>query len=92
MLSAQDNETMTRVGPGTPMGEVMRRYWLPMLYSWELEPDGEPKRVRLLGENLIAYRASDGRVGLVAEACPRGSARGAAEGGRRCSLPRTTRL
>jgi phenylpropionate dioxygenase-like ring-hydroxylating dioxygenase large terminal subunit len=70
MLTSQDNEIMTRVGPGTPMGEVMRRYWMPMMYSWELEPDGEPKRVRLLGENLVAYRATDGRVGLVAEACP----------------------
>jgi phenylpropionate dioxygenase-like ring-hydroxylating dioxygenase large terminal subunit len=70
MLTAQDNEIMTRVGPGTPMGEVMRRYWLPMMYSWELEVDGEPKRVRLLGENLVAYRTTDGRVGLVAEACP----------------------
>jgi len=70
MLSAQDNEIMTRVGPGTPMGEVMRQYWLPMMYSWELEADGEPKRVRLLGENLIAFRASGGKTGLVAEACP----------------------
>jgi phenylpropionate dioxygenase-like ring-hydroxylating dioxygenase large terminal subunit len=52
------------------MGEVMRCYWLPLLYSWELKPDGEPSRVRLLGENLIAFRDSSGRVGLVAEACP----------------------
>jgi phthalate 4,5-dioxygenase len=70
MLSAQDNEIMTRVGPGTPMGELMRRYWLPMMYSWELDPDGEPKRVRLLGEDLVAFRSASGNCGLVVEACP----------------------
>jgi hypothetical protein len=56
MLSKEDNELMCRVGPGTPMGDLMRCYWLPLLYSWELEPDGAPKKVRLLGENLIAFR------------------------------------
>ena len=52
MLSHEDNERLTRVGPGTPMGNTMRRYWMPALLSWELpEPDGAPVRVRLLGED-----------------------------------------
>jgi phthalate 4,5-dioxygenase oxygenase subunit len=71
MLSKEDNERLTRVGPGTPMGETMRRYWMPALLSWELaEPDGEPVRVRLLGEDLVAFRATDGTVGLLDELCP----------------------
>jgi len=69
MLSIEDNDLLTQVGPGTPMGEVMRRYWLPFMYSWELEEDGAPLRVRLLGEDLIAFRDSAGQVGLVANAC-----------------------
>jgi len=48
----------------------MRCYWLPLLYSWELTADGPPNRVRLLGENLVAYRDTSGRVGLLADACP----------------------
>ena len=51
MLSREENELLTRTGPGTPLGEVMRRYWIPALLSWELaEPDGPPARVTLLGE------------------------------------------
>ncbi|MGH7367894.1 MAG: Rieske 2Fe-2S domain-containing protein, partial [Candidatus Rokuibacteriota bacterium] len=61
----------TRVGPGTPMGETMRRYWIPALLGRELpEPDCAPVRVRLLGEDLVAFRDSRGRVGLLAERCP----------------------
>ena len=71
MLSVRDNEKVTRVGPGTPMGELMRRYWQPVLLSWELpEPDCPPVRVRILGEDLVAYRATSGRVGLLDEWCP----------------------
>jgi phenylpropionate dioxygenase-like ring-hydroxylating dioxygenase large terminal subunit len=70
MLSVEDNETLSRVGPGQPMGELMRRYWLPLMYAWELQADGPPQRVRLLAENLVACRVSSGAVGLVAEACP----------------------
>jgi len=52
MLSVADNELMTRVGPGTPMGELIRQYWLPALMSIELPgPDSDPVRVRLLGED-----------------------------------------
>src|SRR5215468_223530 len=57
MLSREDNERITRVGRGTPMGNTMRRYWIPALLARELrEPDGAPVRVRLLGEDLIAFR------------------------------------
>jgi phthalate 4,5-dioxygenase oxygenase subunit len=70
MLSAQDTELLCRVGAGTPMGELMRRYWLPAVYSWELEADGRPLRIRLLGEDLIAFRDSAGRPGVITENCP----------------------
>ncbi|HEX3592606.1 MAG TPA: Rieske 2Fe-2S domain-containing protein [Pseudonocardiaceae bacterium] len=71
MLSPQDNEMLTRVGRGTPMGDLLRRYWTPALLSVELQgPDCVPVRVRLLGENLVAFRDTDGKVGLVAENCP----------------------
>lgn len=70
MLSHADNEMLSRIGPKTPMGAVMRQYWLPALLSSELaDPDGAPVRVRLLGESLIAFRDSDGNVGLVGEHC-----------------------
>ena len=71
MISQAENMTLTQVGPGTPMGELMRRYWMPALLSWELaEPDGEPVRVKLLGEDLVAFRDTDGRIGLLDEFCP----------------------
>jgi phthalate 4,5-dioxygenase len=70
MLSKADNELLTRVGPGTPMGVLMRQYWLPILHSWELAPDGPPLRVRLLGEDLIAWRDTNGRPALIGEHCP----------------------
>jgi nitrite reductase/ring-hydroxylating ferredoxin subunit len=71
MLSAEQNELVTLVGPGTPMGETLRRYWMPAVLSAELpDPDGPPVRVRLLGESLIAFRDTHGRVGLVDEYCP----------------------
>ena len=71
MLSREDNERITRVGRGTPMGSTMRRYWIPALLARELaEADGAPVRVRLLGEDLIAFRDTEGRVGLLDEFCP----------------------
>ena len=88
MLSADDNEVLCRVGPGTPMGELMRQYWIPAFVSTELEADGFPRRIRLLGEDLIAFRDSFGRVGVIDENCPhRGSSMVFArneEGGARC--------
>src|SRR5579884_1719760 len=71
MLTKEENEYITRTGPGTPMGALFRRYWMPALLSEELpEPDGAPVQVRLLGEDLVAYRDSAGQVGLLGEFCP----------------------
>jgi phthalate 4,5-dioxygenase len=71
MLSREENELVTRVGPDTPMGKTLRMYWVPALMSRELdEPDGAPVRVRLLGEDLVAFRDSEGRIGLLDEFCP----------------------
>src|SRR5690349_6487632 len=71
MLSIQDNETLCRVGKGTPMGDLMREYWIPAVRSDELpSPDCPPMRLRLLCENLIAFRTTSGAVGLVQNACP----------------------
>jgi nitrite reductase/ring-hydroxylating ferredoxin subunit len=71
MLSAQDNEMLARTDAGTPMGELFRRFWLPALLPTEVpEPDSPPVRLRLLGEDLIAFRDTSGKVGFVANACP----------------------
>jgi phthalate 4,5-dioxygenase oxygenase subunit len=71
MLSREDTELLCRVGPGTPMGALIRQYWIPALLSSELpERDGVPVRVRLLGENLIAFRVTSGKVGLIQNHCP----------------------
>ncbi|MEE8439821.1 MAG: Rieske 2Fe-2S domain-containing protein, partial [Micropepsaceae bacterium] len=71
MLTVAENERVTRVGAGTPGGKFFRRYWLPACLSTELpEKDGAPLRVRLLGENLVAFRDSEGKVGLVEAYCP----------------------
>ncbi|MFZ1988216.1 MAG: Rieske 2Fe-2S domain-containing protein [Alphaproteobacteria bacterium] len=70
MLTAEHNELLTRVGPGTPMGDMLREYWVPACRSAKLEKDGAPERVRLFGENFVAFRATDGRVGFIAEGCP----------------------
>jgi phenylpropionate dioxygenase-like ring-hydroxylating dioxygenase large terminal subunit len=71
LLTPQDNELLTRVGHGTAMGNLLRRYWTPALLSSELpEPDSPPVRVRILGEDLVAFRDSAGKVGLFPQACP----------------------
>src|SRR5215831_8480767 len=71
MLSQEDNEILTRVGPGTLTGNLLRRYWTPACLSSELPgSDSDPMRVRLLGENLIAFRDTNGKVGLIQNHCP----------------------
>ncbi|MCZ6874879.1 MAG: Rieske 2Fe-2S domain-containing protein [bacterium] len=71
MLSHEENELITRVGSDTPLGATMRRYWLPALLSREIaQPDCPPVRVRLLGEPLVAFRDTEGRIGLLDEFCP----------------------
>jgi len=70
MLTREENELLTRTGPGTPMGALLRRYWIPALLAEELtEPDCPPRRVTLLGERLVAFRDTRGEIGLLAEAC-----------------------
>lgn len=71
MLSHEENMRLTQVGPGTPMGTFLRRYWIPAAVSEEIpEAGGAPARVRLLGERLVVFRGPDGSVGLVEEFCP----------------------
>src|SRR5207248_4197494 len=70
MSKQKDSEDLVRVGPGTVMGELMRQYWVPAAISSELERDGAPMRLMLLGERLIAFRDSSGRVGVMDHRCP----------------------
>src|ERR671934_1288341 len=71
MLSKEYNELITNTNPGTPMGELFRRFWLPVALAEELGgPDGVPVRVRVMGEDLIAFRDTNGRVGLLDAYCP----------------------
>src|ERR1043166_8631888 len=89
MLSKEENELLTQTGPGTPMGDLFRRFWLPALDPNELpEPDCPPIRFRILSEDLVAFRDTEGKPGFVRENCPH---RGASlffgrneEGGLRC--------
>jgi phthalate 4,5-dioxygenase len=74
MLSREDNELLTRTGAGTPMGDLLRRYWMPVVLSSEIPSGGRVKRVQLLTERMIVYRTPSGRPGLVAEFCPHRSA------------------
>ena len=69
-MRAEDNELLTRVGPGTPMGNLMRQYWFPIIKSEEVNADGSPLRFRLLGEDLLAFRDSNGNVGIIEPYCP----------------------
>lgn len=71
MLTAEENNLLCRVENGSPMGGIMRRYWMPACLSEEIsQADGKPIRVRLLGENFVAFRDSDGEVGVLDELCP----------------------
>jgi phthalate 4,5-dioxygenase len=70
MTTANESVELTRVGPGTVMGQLMREYWIPALMSSELARDGVPLRLMLLGEKLIAFRDSTGRVGVMDHRCP----------------------
>jgi phthalate 4,5-dioxygenase oxygenase subunit len=70
MLRREQNDLLTQPGPGTPGGRLFRSYWLPVLLSEELpENDSPPVRVKILSERLLAFRDSDGRLGLVDEFC-----------------------
>ena len=69
-MRQKDSDDLVRVGPGTTMGNLMRQYWMPAAMSSELKADGEPMRLMLLGEQLIAFRDSAGRVGVMDHKCP----------------------
>jgi phthalate 4,5-dioxygenase len=70
MVNEEMNTVLTRTNRGTPMGELFRRYWIPALLDWELpERDCPPVRVKLLGEKLVAFRDTEGRLGLIDEFC-----------------------
>ncbi|MBS0541593.1 MAG: Rieske 2Fe-2S domain-containing protein, partial [Proteobacteria bacterium] len=71
MLTRADNEFLTQSGPGTPMGALLRRFWMPALLSEELpERDGPPKKIKIFGEDLLAFRDTTGRIGIVEPNCP----------------------
>ena len=70
MLTTEDNELLCRITGSKPMGQMLRQYWVPALLSHELESDKQPVRVRLMGESLVAFRDSNGDVGLIQELCP----------------------
>ncbi|HZT06222.1 MAG TPA: Rieske 2Fe-2S domain-containing protein, partial [Chloroflexota bacterium] len=70
MLTKEENDLLTQTGPGTPCGELMRRYWQPAALSEELPPGGAPVPVRLLGEDLVLFRDDAGHPGLLSLHCP----------------------
>ena len=81
MLTTEDNELLTRTGPGTPMGELFRQFWQPALLSLELPAaDCPPVRIRVLGEDLVAFRDSDGVPGVID--APTGAPASSSEGTR----------
>jgi nitrite reductase/ring-hydroxylating ferredoxin subunit len=70
MVTQEQNDALTQTGPGTIMGELLRRYWIPALHDWELAgPDSPPVRIKLLGERLVAFRDTQDRIGLIDEFC-----------------------
>ncbi|MDE2900860.1 MAG: Rieske 2Fe-2S domain-containing protein [Chloroflexota bacterium] len=71
MLTPEENKLVTQIGPETPMGDLFRRFWVPAFLSRELaEPDGTPARTRLLGEHIVGFRDTSGRLGILEAACP----------------------
>src|SRR6478672_13216348 len=70
MVSKENNELLTHIETGTPMGQVLRQYWVPAVRSARLEVDGAPVRLRLFGENFVAFRDTNGKVGFLDEGCP----------------------
>lgn len=70
MLKREENDLLTRVGPGTKMGSFMRRNWIPFARSEDIAQSERPVRIKLLGENLVAFRDGANRVGVIGELCP----------------------
>ncbi len=69
MLSREENDLLTQTGPGTPGGDLLRRYWQPVAHSEELQPGGPPMHVRLLSEDWVLFRDDQGRPGLLELHC-----------------------
>ena len=69
MVTREENDRMTRVGKGTPGGELLRRYWYPVAVAKELTEENPTKLVRMLGEDLVLFKDKSGRVGLIADRC-----------------------
>ena len=71
MLTPEENKLVTEIGPETPMGDLFRRFWIPVFHARELvDPDGPPARTRLLGEHIVGFRDTSGRLGILEAACP----------------------
>jgi|SRR5579871_865036 len=68
-MTEYDNQRLTQVGPDAPMGQMMRRFWLPILRSQAVEADGAPRRVKVLGENMVVFRDTSGQLGILEEFC-----------------------
>jgi phthalate 4,5-dioxygenase len=69
MLTADENEMLTRVGPGTPAGELLRRYWQPIAIAKDLSDESPVKFVRILGEDLVLFQSKKGELGLLEDRC-----------------------
>ena len=69
MLTTEENEVLTRVGPGTPAGELLRRYWHPVAIATDISEDNPVKFVRILGEDLVLFKTTEGEVGLLHDRC-----------------------
>src|SRR5271170_4574630 len=69
-LTSEANKLLTQVGPGTPGGELMRRYWQAVAPAAEITAEKPKKRVRLFGENLVLFRTGEGQFGMLPEECP----------------------
>ena len=87
MLTHEENERLTRIEGDAPMGVLMREHtWIPACLSFQLQPDGAPRRVRLIGKDYVAFRGSDGKVGFLDEACPHRNASLVLARNERCAL------
>jgi hypothetical protein len=92
MTTREQNDFLTQCGPGTPMGDLFRRYWVPALMSSEVpEPESPPVRVKLLSERLLAFRDTQGRVGVIDSSAPIAACRSGSGATRRtgCAAPIT---
>lgn len=86
MLSEAKSRLITETGRGAPMGRLMREYWIPVLRSSQLAAGGAPRRLKILGEPLVAFRLESGEAGVMDEACPHRGASMALARNEKCGL------